>query len=339
MTWLRTLLLALLSLAAVVVSVAYGTALRANRAVGFQVTRASDAAGRSFPVAVWYPTHARSFPTTQLGNVLMNVARDAAVAGHLLPLVVISHGNGGSLASHADLAMALAGAGYVVAAPMHVGDNFREQSRAGRATLFHERAEQLHATITALLTQWSGHAAIDSTRVGAFGYSAGGFTVLTLAGAQPALRRVATHCARTSEFVCDVLRANSSPLVSGADLTALPSFPRDTRVRAAVLAAPGLGFTLDSAALASVAVPVQLWSGERDESVPFATNAKTIRDALGARVASHRVPLAGHAAFLVPCTLLRPSALCTDPDGFDRRAFHAAMNGAVIRFFDERLGR
>ncbi|MCK7495223.1 MAG: hypothetical protein MZW92_32090 [Comamonadaceae bacterium] len=62
----------------------------------------------------------------------MEVARNAPVAGGGLPLVVVSHGNGGGPQSHADLALALASAGYVVAAPMHTGDNFFDQSAAGQ---------------------------------------------------------------------------------------------------------------------------------------------------------------------------------------------------------------
>ncbi|MDQ6620689.1 MAG: hypothetical protein M3Z31_13515 [Pseudomonadota bacterium] len=72
----------------------------------------------------------------------MDVARDAPIAGRDLPLVVISHGNGGGLQSHADLAFALAGAGYVVAAPMHAGDNFADQTAGGAATLYSGRTRQ-----------------------------------------------------------------------------------------------------------------------------------------------------------------------------------------------------
>ncbi len=339
MKWIRRSIIAVLLLTAIGVGAAYRSALRSTRPVGFQVLRTTDATGQPFPIGVWYPTDARPWPTTQVGNVLMNVARNATVAGDSLPLVVFSHGNGGSLASHADLAMALAGAGYVVAAPMHVGDNFADHARTGRATLFHERASQLRAAVTAMLTQWPGHEHIDGTRIGAFGFSAGGFAVLGMAGAQPDLRRVATHCATRPEFICQVLRASGSPLVNGSGPPTLPPFEPDRRVRAIVLAAPGLGFTVDSAAARGVTVPVQLWSGRADESVPFATNAQPLSLALGQRVELHQVPHATHLSFLVPCGLLRPPGLCDDPDGFDRRAFHEMMNESVVAFFNAHLGR
>lgn len=339
MLWIRRVVIALLLLTAVGAGAAYRSALRANRPVGFQVLRTTDAIGQTFPIGVWYPTDERSWPTALVGNVLMDVAREASVAGDLLPMVVLSHGNGGSLASHADLAMALADAGYVVAAPMHVGDNFADRGHAGRATLFHERANQLHTTVTAMLTQWQGHRHIDSTRIGAFGFSAGGFTVLTAAGAQPDLRRVVTHCAVTPEFICQVLRASGSPLVADTGTRALPAFEPDRRVRAIVLAAPGLGFLMDSVAMMGVSLPVQLWSGDADTSVPFASNAQRVRLSLDQRVELHQVPRATHTSFLAPCGLLRPPGLCDDLHGFDRRTFHQRMNARVVAFFDAHLRR
>lgn len=335
MKWPGRILLAIVLLVAVLAGVAYRTALRSERPVGFQVARALDASGRPFSVGVWYPTDARPWPTTQLGVALMDVARDAAIAGDSLPLVVLSHGNGGGPQSHADLAMALASAGYVVAAPMHLGDNFADASGVGSATLFHDRAGQLRATVDHLLSTWPGHEHLDPSRIGAFGFSAGGFTVLTAVGAQPDLGRLATSCAATREFACDVLRAAGSPLVDAAPV--LEPFAPDPRIRAAVVAAPGLGFLMDSTSLAGVRVPVQLWSGEADDRVPGATNAARIREGLGDAVDFHSVPGAGHFSFLVPCGLVRPPGVCEDAEGFDREAFHARMNPSVVAFFDRVL--
>ena len=100
-----------------------------------------------------------------MGLAVMYAAKDAAIDGRYLPAVVISHGNGGGIASHADLALALAGAGYVVAAPMHHGDNYVDQSASGSATLFNDRPRQLRAALDHLLTAWPGRDAIDPSRI------------------------------------------------------------------------------------------------------------------------------------------------------------------------------
>lgn len=337
MKWFRRLVVAAVLVVVAVVAYALSTAQRTERPVGFHGVRVADPGGQPFTVGVWYPTQARPRPTTLLGGVLLSVAPDGPVDGKSLPLVVISHGNGGGPGSHADLALALANAGYVVAAPMHTGDNFADHSATGSASLFNARARQLRATVDHMLTAWPGHERIDPQRIGAYGFSAGGFTALTLAGAQPDLRLVAKQCREAPEFVCDALRQAKSPLLDAAGAQAAGTFVGDPRIKAVVAAAPGLGFTLGPQALADVRVPVQLWSGDRDVTVPYATNARVIREALGNRVEFHAVPGAAHFSFLTPCGLLRPPGLCEEQGDFDRKAFHKAMNASVVGFFDRHL--
>ena len=267
----------------------------------------------------------------------MGLIQNAPVAGKGLPLVVISHGNGGGMTSHIDLAMALASAGYVVAAPVHPGDNFQDPSASSLPTLYSGRNRQLRMTIDYMLTKWQAHDAIDREKVGAFGFSAGGFTVLSVAGAQPDMRLVGKHCLQSPEFICEVLRHFKSPLLS--DSTDFEPMQASPSVKAIVVAAPGLGFTLTPAAMAGVTVPVQLWSGEKDQHVPYATNAKFVIDALGTRVEFHSVPNAGHLSFLAPCGPKKIPEICTDPEGFDRTAFHATMNAEIVRFFGANLKR
>lgn len=339
MKWLRRLLIALVLVVVAVVAYALATAQRSERPVGFHGVRVADPGGQPFTVGVWYPTQARPRPTTLLGGVLLSVAPDGPVDGQGLPLVVISHGNGGGPGSHVDLALALASAGYVVAAPMHPGDNFADRSAAGSVSLFNGRARQLRATVDHMLTAWPEHRRIDPQRVGAYGFSAGGFTVLTLAGAQPNLRLIAKQCIEAPEFVCDALRQAKSPLLDAKASESAGAFAPDPRVKAVVAAAPGLGFTLGPPALADVRVPVQLWSGDRDVTVPYASNARVIREALGDRVEFHTVPGAAHFSFLTPCGLLRPPGLCEEQGDFDRKAFHQTMNASVVAFFDRNLKR
>lgn len=313
------------------------TALRTERAVGFQLAHTADADGRPFAIGVWYPTRARPWPTTWLGFGLMDVAADAPVAGRALPLVVLSHGNGGGPGSHADLALALAGAGYVVAAPMHPGDNYADQRAAGTVPWLQGRSRQLRLTLDYLLQRWPGHAQLDPARVGAFGFSAGGTTVLTAVGARPDLGLIGPHCRETPEFICRVLGQGHSPLLDPERAKRGNGYSPDPRIKAAVVAAPGLGFTLGPGALAHVQVPIQLWSGAQDTLVPYASNTRLVREALGARVEFHSVPGAGHYAFLVPCGVLGPPQLCADAGPFDRKAFHREMNASVIAFFEKTL--
>jgi predicted dienelactone hydrolase len=115
------------------------------------------------------------------------------------------------------------------------------------------------------------------------------------------------------------------------------AFLPDLRIKAAVVAAPGLGFTLVPNGLANVHVPIQLWSADNDINVPYSTNTKLVREALGSWVEFHSVPGAGHLSFLTPCSFLAPSAICSDNGQFDRKVFHTNMNTSIIMFFKEKM--
>lgn len=333
MKWIKRIVGVAMLLMLALAAYAVATSRRTDRPVGFQVVRVESPSG-PIAVALWYPTVETPRATTFISGHLLSVARDARVEGAGLPFVVISHGNDGSALSHVDLAMDLANAGYVVAAPTHAGDNYADRSRQASPALYSERAGQVRATVDYVLKRWSHRAAVDASRVGAYGFSAGGFTVLTLAGGDPDMAGIGEHCTRTPEFVCTLLAQVGSPLVRGADGTG--TFEADPRIRAASLAAPGLGFTFANG-LTDVRIPVQVWHGDRDDAVPHATNSRVVEQALGARAEAKTLPGATHLGFLSPCGLLRPPALCTDEAGFDRVTAHAAMNREVIRFFDTHL--
>jgi predicted dienelactone hydrolase len=337
MKWIRRGLILAVVLMAALVAFAVANALRTTNPVGFQSVRVPDAGGESIQVGVWYPTQARPRPTTLLGLNLMSVAPDGPVAGASLPLIVISHGNGGGPGSHADLALALAESGFVVAAPMHTGDNYADQSAVGSAHWLLDRNRHVHATLEYMLEVWPGHAQINVDRIGMFGFSAGGFTALTAIGGEADLRLIATHCAAAPEFVCRLLSDSNSALMHPESVPPAGAFVRDARIKAAVIAAPGLGFTFVPNGLLNVTARVQLWSGQQDVNVPEATNTGLISQALGARTEFHSVPGARHFSFLVPCGLARPPFLCRDAEGFDRAAFHADMNAQVVTFFRKNL--
>ncbi|WP_298162795.1 dienelactone hydrolase [Brevundimonas sp.] len=259
---------------------------------------------------------------------------DGAGDGTLRPLVVISHGNSGWYRGHSDTAEALTRAGFVVAALTHPGDNFRDPSRGLRLT---GRAPQLSALIDYMTGTWTGPVEIDDARIGAFGFSAGGFTVTSIIGGVSDAGAIQAHCAAEPQvFACRLIA-----MFGGLDLANWRPETHDARVKAAVIAAPALGLSFTDASLASVTVPVQLWQAADDQILPSPWNAEPVRDRLGGTVDYHRVENAGHYDFLTPCAPEMRAAmpeLCTSAPGFDRAAFKVAFNVEVVRFFREALG-
>lgn len=246
-------------------------------------------------------------------------------------LVVISHGTGGNLNSHIDTARALAHSGFVVVALTHPGDNFRDLSAVGKPDWFVDRTRQVSRAIDFMFTRWEGRTRLIPDRVGMFGFSAGATTALISIGGVPDLERVPVHCAKQPEFVCSLMAPTS---VSGGPP---PQWTHDRRIAAVVVVAPGLGFAFAPSGLATVSVPVQLWSGDADRAVPFETNTAIVRELLPQAPEFHDVPGAVHFSFLAPCGTNTPSELCRDGAGFDRLAFHRELNSSVVRFFREHL--
>jgi predicted dienelactone hydrolase len=301
-------------------------------AVGFQHFTIPDPQGSPIEVGVWYPTD--SAPREErIESAQQIVARDGAVKGDHLPLVVISHGHAGSYAGHFDTAIALAEAGFVAAALSHNGDSWRDPSNP---TAIWERPRQLKALTDYMLSAWPDRARIDAQRIGAFGFSAGGFTVLAAAGAEPDLGAIKDHCAAHPEFeVCQIVGGRPLPAVGSIAWT------HDSRIKAVVSAAPALGFAFGRKGLAAVTQPLQLWRASDDQVLPHPYYAEAVRIALPIAPEAHVVAGAGHYDFLAPCSAelaKKVPAICVSAPGFDRAAFHAQFDHDVVAFFTRTLG-
>ncbi|WP_418316159.1 alpha/beta hydrolase family protein [Piscinibacter sakaiensis] len=334
---LRLTLLAAAVLVTALLAYALSRAFYTDRPVGFQRVVVTDPAGRPMTTGIWYPTESTPLPTTLLSFNLISVAKDAAVSGARRPLILISHGNGGGPGSHVDLALALAQKGFIVAAPMHAGDNFADQSAAGSVRWLPDRVRQIRSVLDYMQQQWPSRAQIDERRVGIFGFSAGAFTALASIGGEPDLSLLASHCLTTPEFVCQLLKDARSPLLDPAAVPVASEFAADGRIKAAVLVAPGLGFSFPASGLTAIGGPVQVWTGSADTNVPTTTNARPISEALGGRAELREVAGASHFSFLAPCRLFGPPVFCRDADGFDRERAHLQMNDAIAEFFGKAL--
>lgn len=322
----RTFLFAVLLTAA-----ASSQAIAAN--AGFMVLREPRPDGLApVEVGVWYPTDAKP-AFMPLGSWGHTVAAGAPIVGERLPLIVMSHGNGGFFGGHADTAQALAEAEFVVAALTHPGDNYKDQSRA---TAMADRPAALSALIGWMLESSPLKAKIDPDKVGAFGFSSGGFTVLAAAGGEPHLSRMPGHClAHPKNFDCKLTAGH--PIPAGS-LTA--KWVHDDRIKAVVSAAPALGFTFGKNGLKGIKAPIQLWKAADDEILPGDDYAEAVHRDLGRPHDYHVVEGARHFDFLTPCDTAPPGAsqaLCESAPGFDRRAFHGTFNAAVTRFFTDQL--
>lgn len=250
------------------------------------------------------------------------------------PLVLLSHGHGGSRFGHHDLAEALARAGFIVAAPEHIGDTVADLSGVGTERVLYGRAWQLRATLDGLLADATFGSRIDVERVGVAGFSAGGYTSLLFVGAEPDFTRINGYCARHpgDSELCGVKR--DGPLAPAAKPT------KDARAKAAFVMAP-LGVFFGPSAFDAVTAPVHLTFSTADEVLLPAENAAPVRDGLKTLEGVDEVANAGHSVFIAPCPAslaAEAPAICNDPRGVDRAAVHAKVSAAAVSFFIKTLG-
>jgi predicted dienelactone hydrolase len=152
---------------------------------------------------VWYPAVESAVEVKQEvgppGGALFEAgmaAPDAGLekSGKKLPLILLSHGSGGSAVQMAWLGTALAQAGFIAVAVDHPGNNANATLTAEGFALWWERATDLSQVLDGMLADPEFGGRIDPDKIGAAGFSLGGYTVLELAGARTDISVVYKQC-------------------------------------------------------------------------------------------------------------------------------------------------
>lgn len=320
--------------------------------VGFAgITIPDPVNGGTMPGYVFYPS-AQAKGYTWQGPYKLEATENAPPVPGTKPLVVISHGHGGSDLGHHDLATYLASHGFVVATLTHPKDNYLDSSGNGHVDVEIGRPIQVSATITYVLHNPRWKTLVDPGRIGVAGFSAGGYTVLLLVGAVPRFARLISYCKvhPGDEAVCGTERqlkaqaAKHGRTIEQAMNVLQGSLHRwgntdDPRVKAAFVMAP-FSLVFDKAGLSHVDRPVFLYYGQDDQELQPKYNVLHIAPLIKTLVGIKMIPKAGHYVFLSPCSpaLAKDApAICKDPPGVNRIAVHRQINAAALAFFQKTL--
>jgi len=283
-------------------------------------------------VALFYPTSAPS-ARIPMGPFPAQVAWGAPADQPIKGLVLVSHGTGGTELGHHDLAARLAREGYLVAALRHPGDNWRDgRTLVAEGRYFDERPRQATRVLDALLASPEWAARIPAGRIAAIGHSAGGYTVLALAGGQPNPSRIATHCKSVTDDAgfCALGKAG---LEAGPRAASAPVDPTDARIRAVVAMAP-VGMVFEPASLAAIKVPVRVYAASLDRVLAPKYHGDAVAAAMP-QATYRRIEGAGHFAFMAQPSQSLPADAgdpAGNPPGFDRPAFLDKLADEVVAF-------
>lgn len=291
---------------------------------GFATTTVQDISKKlNFPALVVYPTDANPNLVT-LGPYSFEAAQDAQIANGEFPVIVISHGSGGSHLAYRTLAIHLAKNGYIVAIPEHPFNNRNNNEHADTIENMINRPEHIRLTIDAITSDHRWSQAAQKNKVALIGHSMGAYTALALSGGVPHTKHQIEH-----DPECKITLSQ--------EITVEP----DPRIKALVLFAPAAGWFLSAHALEKVKIPILIFSSEHDHITPLFHAEIIIKGVFNPAQVDHRiVKNGGHFSFLspFPANMRNENFLpAQDPPGFDRVLFQEHLQDEVLFFLNRKL--
>jgi predicted dienelactone hydrolase len=299
-------------------------------------------------MTVWYPAVAdaieKPLEIGEPGNPLFIAGSAAAgvpFAGKRYPVILLSHGFGGSARIMSWFGTEMARSGYVVIAVDHPGNNGRSRITTEGASLWWERPKDLQLALAEAAKDPVIGPHMDMGRVGVAGFSMGGFTALVAAGARIDLARFDRFCKeQPDEATCspqpeapDMAGRDRAKAFTTPEMAALQKLAGDDHsipeVRAAFALAPGIGPSFDLASLRRMNAPVDIMLGAADTIAPPASNGLVAAKAIP-HTTLQVLPKVGHYDFLADCTdagRAQLKQLCTETvprDQTHRQALDAA---------------
>lgn len=241
----------------------------------------------------------------------------------------------------------MAGRGYIVLSVLHPKSNYLDDSSGRTTENWIHRSRHISTALDGILNDGRYRGFIDGDKIAVIGFSAGGYTELSLAGGIPDTAGIVSHCSENRD---DTEFCGGNALSSGSgSFSASGSGEKgriientsDSRIKAAVLLAP-LGVLFNSQrSLAGVTVPLRIYRAKKDQVLRYPYHAESIRQKLSFKPEYIVVENAGHYSFLSPfpeSIQQEVGVVAEDPDGFDRIRFHRMMNQEIFTFLSTSLG-
>ncbi|MRI01615.1 dienelactone hydrolase [Kriegella sp. EG-1] len=314
------------------------------------ITYIDETRNRPLPTEIWYPTLDRlpnTSPNTENKPLFKTIPTipNARMEHGKFPLLIISHGTGGSRFSLTWFIEKMVKEGYVVVSLDHYGNStFNKIPR--EFVKWWERSIDVQYVLTQVLEDPRIGTQIDTSKIGGVGFSLGGYTNIALAGGyvdrsmpengNDEGRALPAEFPKTDEVI-DF--ENDSLIV--ASYQQYKDLVKDERLKAFFVMAPAVGFGFHSKAqTAKITAPVYIVAGKGDTVVPVKSNAEKFDRLIDTSTLHLYNAQVGHYVFLNEATEFGKEmmpAIAVDHVAVNRKNIHEETLQLAINFFKNTL--
>ena len=318
----------------------------AQSAPGYQ-TSMLEVKHREQPLAlhIWYPAKDSGGKTMLGKNAVftgIEVQRGAAPNKNKAPLVLLSHGSGGNAVNIGWIAARLANEGAIVVSTNHPGTTSRDSHPHETVRLW-QRTADFSAILDHLQNNAPYGLLIDSSKIGAVGFSLGGHTVLGLAGAQVKKQKFIDYCDQYPKL-SDCIWIQKGVDLKDIDAVKYGQSNLDPRIKAIVAVDPALAQAYDAKSLQGINKPILVINLGSADKVPAGINGHNIiKELPSASYAT--VKGATHFSFLGKCRTLGKyiiksvgeEPICSEVSNRIRADIHVEIGTLVVNFMKKHL--
>lgn len=295
---------------------------------------------------VWYPTTDTLQPSDKAFSAFTRkpTVRNGRLSAGKWPLIMLSHGTGGGRLTLEWLSQALAEQGYIVAAVDHYGNTYQYKIPLEFLKPW-ERPLDISFALTELLKENDLRSHIDQQRIGAAGFSFGGFTVIALAGGEVNYATLLNYFKTAGRKEIEIpefpglSKYLDDPVLTAAVKHAPPL--KDSRFKAffAISPALGPGFTTRQQ-FKNIAAPVYITGSQSDSIAPVKTNARHFHQLIDNSGYFEFPGKVGHYVMLgeaIDEVKKEGPTYFTDDPSVNRHEVHQKIDSLAIDFFKKNL--
>ena len=308
--------------------------------VGYSDLSSIGGSSSPFNGRIWYPISLENevtpIPSSPIFHQYLG-KKDAVIVKRdtLFPFLILSHGSGGAALRLDWMAQYFAEHGWIVVGINHPGNTFDDNSAEGLMQVW-KRPKQISEFLDWFFKNYSWSNRIDTKQIAAAGHSAGGATVLMLAGARLSklrLQNPVPFCVPKPSGLdderCSELKKIKTEKYKTQDVE---GDYYDPRVKAVIGLDPGFAKSFDSKYAGSLKVPVLLVLSDKLKSPEGQIYSHDLPNIFSG-AESYIPPGSIHISFISSCSssgLEKNLPICTGDE--DRDQIHILINEHAYDF-------